>query len=64
MNFCDFQCIEQKLAIVNATYLENIEKHCPAPSIRVIANRLLTNDDIQFAFDTIERVSSEVLSSS
>ncbi|XP_031623394.1 serine palmitoyltransferase 1 [Contarinia nasturtii] len=57
------KCIEQKLAIVNATYLENAEKYCPEPSLRVIANRLLTNDDIQFAFDTIERVSSEVLSS-
>lgn len=58
-----FQCIERRLAMTVATYLEMIEKHCPEPSLRVIANRLLTDDDIQFMFDTIESVSSELLSS-
>lgn len=57
-----FQCIEQNLAIINPSYLEKVERHCQEPSLRVIANRLLDDDDIQFAFDTIENVSSDILS--
>lgn len=56
------QCIERNLAISNATYLDWLEKTCPEPSLRVISNRLLTDDDIQFTFDTIENISSELLS--
>lgn len=56
------QCIERNVAIANATYLEWLEKTCPEPSLRVISNRLLSDDDIQFAFDTIENISSELLS--
>lgn len=57
------QCIERKLAIANATYLDWLEKNCPEPSLRVISSRLLTDEDIAFVFDTIESISSELLSS-
>lgn len=56
------QCIKRNLAIANATYLESGEKNCPEPSLRVMANRLLTDDDINAVFDTIELVSAELLS--
>lgn len=55
------QCIERNLAISNASYLDWLEKTCPEPSLRLISNRLLTDDDIQFTFDTIESISSELL---
>lgn len=61
--FYEFQCIERKLAVVSAKYLEEAEIHCPQPSIRITANRLFTDVDIDFIFDTIERVSNEMFSS-
>lgn len=57
------QCIERNLAIANASYLDWLEKSCPEPSLRVISNRLLTDEDIAFVFDTIESISAELLSS-
>lgn len=57
------QCIERNLAIANATYLDWLEKNCPEPSLRVVSSILLTDEDIAFVFDTIESVSSELLSS-
>lgn len=51
------------MAIANSTYLESAERDCPEPSLRVTANRMLTDDDIQFVFNTIETVSTELLSS-
>lgn len=55
-----FQCIEQKLAIANAAYLESSEKFCPEPSLRITANRLFDDNDIDFVFNTIESISSEL----
>lgn len=62
-SFLTLQCIERNLAISNATYLDWLEKTCPEPSLRVISNRLLTDEDMQFTFETIENISSELLSS-
>lgn len=55
------QCLQNKLAITCARYLNEIEKHCPRPSIRIVANRLLTEDDIQFVFETLESIAYDVL---
>lgn len=54
------QCINLKLAVANCTYLEGSEKHCPKPSIRVLANRLLTDKDMDFAIETIDSVSTKL----
>jgi serine palmitoyltransferase len=56
-----FQCIDNGIAIISAEYLEKIEKKCPRPSIRVIVSRLLTDADIEEAFNVLQKVSSEVL---
>lgn len=55
------ECIKRGVAIVKAEYLDKIEKFCPRASIRIAVNRLLTPDDINSAFDTIEQVSKTVL---
>lgn len=55
------QCVENNLAVVNAEYLVDREHKCPRSSIRVTSNRLLTNDDIEFAFNTLETVSNRIL---
>lgn len=61
--FYEFQCIERKLAVVCAKYLEEVEMHCPQPSIRITANRLFTDGDIDFIFNTIESVTNEMFTS-
>lgn len=53
--------MEQKLALVCAEYLQQVETNCPRASIRITANRLLTDADIDFVYETIERVSTAVL---
>lgn len=54
-------CFEKHLALVNAEYLVDREYKCPRSSIRLISNRLLTDDDIEFVFNTLENVSSRIL---
>ncbi|XP_053669500.1 serine palmitoyltransferase 1 [Anopheles marshallii] len=57
------ECIDNGLAVVAAEYLENMEKHCPRPSIRLTVNRLLTAKEIDDAFRILEHVSEKVLAS-
>lgn len=54
-------CIKEGLAITNAEHLEKIERYCPRSSIRIAVSRLLTDDDINFAFDIMERISVDIL---
>lgn len=56
------KCIQNRLALTKSEYLKDIEKFCPKPSIRITVNRLLTEADINEAFNTLERVSKAVLS--
>lgn len=49
------------MAVVEACYLYNLEKHPLRPSIRIAANRLLTTDEIERAFNVIESVSSNLI---
>ncbi|XP_053965587.1 serine palmitoyltransferase 1 [Anastrepha ludens] len=55
------KCIARDIAIVEAHYLENLEKQPIRHSIRITVNRLLTANDIKQAFDVIESVANEVL---
>ena len=55
------ECIENGLALITAEYLEDIEKRCPRPSIRMTVNRLLTDDDIDKAFAILENAAQKVL---
>lgn len=56
------QAHKAKLALVSSEYLEQVEKIYPRPSIRIAVNRLLTNEDIDFAFDTLNRISKTIVS--
>lgn len=55
------QCKSSKLAVVQSEYLNQCEKQKLRPSIRITVNRQLSDEDISFAFETLERVSNEVL---
>ncbi|XP_011191637.1 serine palmitoyltransferase 1 [Zeugodacus cucurbitae] len=55
------KCIASGVAVIEARYLNNLEKHAVRQSIRITVNRLLTDADIKHAFDIIESVSNEVL---
>lgn len=56
------QCTTAGLALVAAEYLEEKElSPCPRPSIRIAVSRLLSADDVRFAFETLERISQRVL---
>uniref|UniRef100_A0A1L8EBN7 Serine palmitoyltransferase 1 n=1 Tax=Haematobia irritans TaxID=7368 RepID=A0A1L8EBN7_HAEIR len=56
------KCIAHGVAVVEASYLHNLEKHVVRPSIRITANRLLDDGLISKAFDIIEIASKEILS--
>lgn len=56
------KCISRGIAVVQASYLHNMEKHPVRPSIRITTNRLLTEQEIDDAFKVIEEVSKELLS--
>lgn len=56
-----FQCQSQGICLVVAQYLEEKEKNCPRPSIRVTANRLLSAKDLEDTYKTIEKISGQVL---
>ncbi|XP_055703081.1 serine palmitoyltransferase 1 [Phlebotomus papatasi] len=55
------KCISRGLCLVNSQYLGHIEKKCPRPSIRITVNRLLSDEDIVFVYETLESVCKEVL---
>ncbi|KAH8290789.1 hypothetical protein KR054_005976 [Drosophila jambulina] len=55
------QCIAQGVAVVQAAYLKDRERHPVRPSIRIAVNRLLEETDINAAFEIIESVSSALL---
>lgn len=55
------KCIFRGLCLVNSQYLRHIEKKCPRPSIRVTVNRLLSDEDIVFVYETLESVCKEIL---
>ncbi|ALC42120.1 Spt-I [Drosophila busckii] len=55
------KCIENGVAVVDAAYLQNRERKPVRPSLRIAVNRLLDETDIKAAFDTIEKISTEVL---
>lgn len=54
-------CLENGLAIVEAQYLDEIEKHHPRHSLRITSNRLLTDSDLNSAYEILERVTKIVL---
>lgn len=56
------ECMKEKLAVVSAQYLHDVEKKCPRPSIRITANRLFTDEEIDFAVAILEKVSANTLS--
>ncbi|XP_055627527.1 serine palmitoyltransferase 1 [Toxorhynchites rutilus septentrionalis] len=62
LNEISLECINNGLAIITAKYLEDLEQHCPRPSIRITVNRLLTNKDIDDAFRILQQASEKVLS--
>uniref|UniRef100_A0A1A9WIQ0 Serine palmitoyltransferase 1 n=1 Tax=Glossina brevipalpis TaxID=37001 RepID=A0A1A9WIQ0_9MUSC len=55
------KCIARGVAVIEATYLYNIEKQPIRPSLRITANRLLTLSDINEAFEVIEDVTKNML---
>ncbi|XP_020802305.1 serine palmitoyltransferase 1 [Drosophila serrata] len=55
------KCIARGVAVVQAAYLKDRERHPVRPSIRIAVNRLLEETDINAAFETIESVSSALL---
>ncbi|TMW49404.1 hypothetical protein DOY81_005548 [Sarcophaga bullata] len=55
------KCISRGIAVVQACYLDNMEKHPVRNSIRITTNRLLTEEEIISAFKIIEEVSKEIL---
>lgn len=55
------ECQAEGLCLVVAQYLEDKERKCPRPSIRITANRLLTSGDLEAAVQTLEKVSVRVL---
>lgn len=57
---CDI-CMTDKLGVVSASYLDNSERICSRPSLRIAVNRLLTNSDIDFAFDVLNKASTAVI---
>jgi serine palmitoyltransferase len=52
------KCIKNGLAVVVSEYLE-VEKFMPQPSIRIAVCRLLTDEDISFAFKVLEEISTK-----
>lgn len=56
------ECMTNGLAVVAAEYLEDREKRCPRPSIRLAVNRLLTDSDIDDAFRILQQSARKVLS--
>lgn len=55
------ECQSQGLCLVMAQYLEDKEKKCPRPSIRITANRLLNSNDLEKAVKTIDKVTGQVV---
>ncbi|XP_065368554.1 serine palmitoyltransferase 1 [Calliphora vicina] len=55
------KCISQGIAVVQACYLHNMEKHPIRHSLRITTNRLLSKREIEDAFNTIEEVSKKIL---
>ncbi|XP_055854973.1 serine palmitoyltransferase 1 isoform X2 [Episyrphus balteatus] len=55
------KCIENNIALIEAHYLEALEKLPPKPSLRVTSNLLLTDKELNAAFEVIERVSNGIL---
>lgn len=53
-----FQCISKGVAVIEASYLHNIERQPIRPSLRVTVNRLLLPEDIELAFRVLEEASS------
>ncbi|XP_058055288.1 serine palmitoyltransferase 1 [Anopheles bellator] len=57
------ECIANGVAVVAAEYLEEMEKRCPRPSIRLTVSRLLTEQDVDDAFRILQRASEKILTS-
>ncbi|XP_030375354.1 serine palmitoyltransferase 1 [Scaptodrosophila lebanonensis] len=55
------KCISRGVAVVEAAYLQNIERKPVRPSLRIAVSRLLDEADVVRAYDIIESVSNEVL---
>lgn len=54
------KCIENNIALIEAHYLVVLEKFCPRPSLRVTSNILLTDEDLNKAFEVIEKFSKNI----
>lgn len=53
--------MQHKLAIIVASYLDKSERFLPQPSLRLAANRLLGENDVELVFKTVEKASEFVL---
>jgi len=51
---------ESGLAVTVARYLDDEEKFCPEPSIRLTVNVQLTNEDMDFTVDVLEKTFAEL----
>jgi serine palmitoyltransferase len=57
------ECIDDGVALIATEYLAKMERQCPRPSIRLIVNRLLSDADIEKAFNVVEKVVDTVVGS-
>jgi serine palmitoyltransferase len=57
------ECIDYGVALIASEYLTHMERQCPRPSIRLIVNRLLTDADIELAFNVVQKVVDAVAGS-
>lgn len=53
--------MKRGLAVIVASYLDQSERFLPQPSLRVVANRLLNENDLERAVKVIEDSCSSVL---
>ncbi|XP_037954504.1 serine palmitoyltransferase 1 [Teleopsis dalmanni] len=55
------ECISCGIAVIEACYLYPYEKYQVRPSLRVTVNRLLTEEEIDKAFDVIQNAANKML---
>lgn len=55
------ECINNGLAVICPEYLDQMEKRCPRPSLRLTVNRLLTDGEIDDAFRILGEAARKVI---
>lgn len=61
LNAISKECINNGLALICSEYLDQMEKRCPRPSLRLTVNRLLTNEEIDDAFRILSDAARKVI---